>query len=248
MESPGALPRYKSIAALDKAITACTLCPRLVAWRNEVAITKRKSYADHDYWGKPVTGFGDPKAEIVIVGLAPGAHGANRTGRIFTGDSSGDFLFSSLHRSGLAKIATSENRHDGQELYGTRILCAVRCAPPDNKPSTEEKATCAPFMADEIELLMPTTKVFVALGNFAWTGLIAQLVSMDFAVPSPRPKFGHSAIFDAISAEGTSVRVIGSYHPSQQNTFTKKLTPPMLDEIFKLAKSTSAKSKKSGGN
>ena len=248
MESPGALPRYKSIAALDKAITACTFCPRLVSWRNEVAITKRKSYADHDYWGKPVTGFGDPKAEIIIVGLAPGAHGANRTGRIFTGDSSGDFLFSSLHRTGLAKIPISESRKDGQELYGVRILCAVRCAPPDNKPSTEEKATCAPFMADEIELLMPTTKVFVALGNFAWTGLIAQLVSMGFTVPSPRPKFGHNAIFEAISNEGKSIKVIGSYHPSQQNTFTKKLTPPMLDEIFKLAKSTSNKAKKSGRN
>ena len=248
MESPGALPRYKSIAALDKAITACTLCPRLVSWCNEVAITKRKSYADHDYWGKPVTGFGDSKAEIIIVGLAPGAHGANRTGRIFTGDSSGDFLFSSLHRTGLAKIPISESRKDGQELYGVRILCAVRCAPPDNKPSTEEKATCAPFMADEIELLMPTTKVFVALGNFAWTGLIAQLGSMGFSVPSPRPKFGHNAIFEAISKEGKSVKVIGSYHPSQQNTFTKKLTPPMLDEIFKLAKSTSNKAKKSGRN
>jgi len=248
MESPGALPRYKSIAALDKAITACTLCPRLVSWRNEVAITKRKAYADHDYWGKPVTGFGDPKAEIVIVGLAPGAHGANRTGRIFTGDSSGDFLFASLHRSGLAKIPISESRKDGQELFKVRILCAVRCAPPDNKPSTEEKATCAPFMADEIELLLPTTKVFVALGNFAWTGLITQLLSMDFIIPSPRPKFGRGAKFDAISPEGKTVRILGSYHPSQQNTFTKKLTPPMLDEIFAEAKSGSSKAKRSGRN
>ena len=216
-------------------IIACTLCPRLVEWREEVALTKRKSYTDHDYWGKPVTGFGDPKASIIIVGLAPGAHGANRTGRIFTGDSSGDFLFSSLHRSGLAKMPTSESRKDGQELYGVRILCAVRCAPPDNKPSNEEKATCAPFMANEIELLMPTAKVFVALGNFAWTGLISQLVNMGFAVPTPRPKFGHGVTFKAISSEGKGVKVIGSYHPSQQNTFTKKLTPPMLDGIFKMA-------------
>jgi uracil-DNA glycosylase family 4 len=245
MESPGALPRYKSIAALDKAITACTLCPRLVSWRNEVAITKRKSYADHDYWGKPVTGFGDPNAEIVIVGLAPGAHGANRTGRIFTGDSSGDFLFSSLHRSGLAKIAISESRKDGQELYGTRILCAVRCAPPDNKPSTEEKAMCAPFMSDEIELLLPTTKVYVALGNFAWTGLISQLLSMGFSLPSPRPKFGHGASFEVLGLEGKKIQVLGSYHPSQQNTFTKKLTPPMLDEIFALAKSKTSMKKRS---
>jgi len=235
MELLGALPKYKSIAALDKAITACTLCPRLVEWRQEVAITKRAAYLEHDYWGKPVTGFGDTKASIIIVGLAPGAHGANRTGRIFTGDSSGDFLFASLHRIGLAKLPTSESRSDGQELYRTRILCAVRCAPPDNKPTTEEKATCAPFMANEIELLMPTAKVFVALGNFAWTGLISQLVSMGFDIPTPRPKFGHGASFSATSKAGKSVKIIGSYHPSQQNTFTKKLTSPMLDGIFKMA-------------
>ncbi len=235
MESPGALPRFKSIAALDKAITACTLCPRLVEWREEVALLKRKSYIDHDYWGKPVTGFGDPKAEIIIVGLAPGAHGANRTGRIFTGDSSGDFLFSSLYRSGLAKLPISESRNDGQELYRTRILCAVRCAPPDNKPTTEEKITCSPFMANEIELLLPTTKVFVALGNFAWTGLLTQLSQMSFEIPTPKPKFGHGTTFWATSSEGKKVRIIGSYHPSQQNTFTKKLTPPMLDGIFKMA-------------
>jgi uracil-DNA glycosylase family 4 len=235
MESRGALPRFKSIAALDKAITSCTLCPRLVEWRQEVAIIKRKAYAEHDYWGKPVTGFGDPKAEIVIVGLAPGAHGANRTGRIFTGDSSGDFLFSSLYRSGLAKLPISESRQDGQELFKTRILCAVRCAPPDNKPSTEEKETCAPFMSNEIELLLPTAKVFIALGNFAWTGLIAQLSEMGFKIPTPRPKFGHGQAFSAITPAGTEIKVIGSYHPSQQNTFTKKLTPAMLDGIFKMA-------------
>ena len=239
MELRGALqtdkPHFKTIAALDKAIIACTRCPRLVEWREEVALTKRKSYADHDYWGKPVTGFGDPKASIIIVGLAPGAHGANRTGRIFTGDSSGDFLFSSLHRTGLAKLPTSDSRDDGQELYSTRILCAVRCAPPDNKPTPEEKTTCAPFMANEIELLMPTAKVFVVLGNFAWTGLIAQFVNMGFDVPSPRPKFGHGATFNATARDGKRVKIIGSYHPSQQNTFTKKLTPPMLDGIFKMA-------------
>lgn len=235
MESPGALPRYKSIAALDKAIIACTLCPRLVEWREEVAVVKRAAYAEQSYWGKPVTGFGDPQAEIVIVGLAPGAHGANRTGRIFTGDSSGDFLFPALHRAGLAKLPTSGSRDDGQELYRTRILCAVRCAPPGNKPTNEEKAACAPFMANEIELLIPTAKVFVALGNFAWTGLIAQLLSMNFDLPAPRPKFGHGALFTTRTQKGKEVQVIGSYHPSQQNTFTKKLTPAMLDEIFQMA-------------
>ena len=235
MELRGALPKYKSIAALDKAIIACTLCPRLVEWRQDVAITKRAAYSDQEYWGKPVTGFGDPKAEIIIVGLAPGAHGANRTGRIFTGDSSGDFLFPALHRAGLAKLPISESSQDGQELYRTRILCAVRCVPPNNKPTTEEKSTCAPFMANEIELLLPTAKVFVALGNFAWTGLITQFISMGFEVPSPRPKFGHAAIFTVRSKAGQELKVIGSYHPSQQNTFTKKLTPAMLDGIFKMA-------------
>ena len=235
MESRGALPKYKSLAALDKAIIACTLCPRLVEWRQDVAIEKRAAYSDQEYWGKPVTGFGDPKAEIIIVGLAPGAHGANRTGRIFTGDSSGDFLFPALHRAGLAKLPISESRQDGQELYRTRILCAVRCVPPNNKPTTEEKSTCAPFMANEIELLLPTAKVFVALGNFAWTGLITQFISMGFEVPSPRPKFGHAAAFIVRSKAGQELKVIGSYHPSQQNTFTKKLTPAMLDSIFKMA-------------
>lgn len=210
----------------------------MVEWREEVAITKRAAYADQSYWGKPVPGFGDSKAEIVIVGLAPGAHGANRTGRIFTGDSSGDFLFPALYRAGLAKLPISNSRGDGQELYRTRILCAVRCAPPGNKPTNEEKATCAPFMADEIELLLPTAKVFIALGNFAWTGLISQLRSMEFDLPAPRPKFGHGATFLTRSASGREIKVIGSYHPSQQNTFTKKLTPAMLDGIFQMANQT----------
>ena len=223
---------YGSMAALDQAIGDCTLCPRLVEWREEVALTKRKAYADQDYWGKPVSGFGDPKAQIVIVGLAPGAHGANRTGRIFTGDSSGDFLFASLHRTGLAKLPISDSRTDGQQLYATRILCAVRCAPPDNKPSIEEKVRCAPFMANEIELLLPTAKTFIALGNFAWTGLITQLKSMGFELPTPGSKFGHGVSFTATSKSEKKMVVIGSYHPSQQNTFTKKLTPDMLDDIF----------------
>jgi len=238
MEWPGALPskRFTSLAQLDKAVIGCKKCPRLVQWREEVAVVKRKSYADHDYWGRAVPGFGDEKAEIVIVGLAPGAHGANRTGRIFTGDSSGDFLYASLYRNGLAKIPTSHSADDGQELFKTRILCAVRCAPPDNKPSVEEKATCAPFMAAEIELLMPTARCFVALGNFAWTGLLAQLNAMGFDIPSPKPKFGHGVALTVTSPQGKTVRLIGSYHPSQQNTFTGKLTPAMLDGIFALAK------------
>jgi uracil-DNA glycosylase family 4 len=164
--------RIKSIADLDNAVIKCTACPRLVSWRKEVSITKRKSYENEKYWGKPVPGFGPADAKLVIVGLAPGAHGANRTGRIFTGDSSGDWLYRALHKAGLAKIPTSTSIDDGQELFNTRIICAVRCAPPDNKPSNEEKATCAPFMKREIELLLATAETFLVLGNFAWTALI----------------------------------------------------------------------------
>ena len=227
---------YKSLPLLDKAIVKCTLCPRLVEWREEVAITKRKSYEDQKYWGKPVPGFGPSDAQIIILGLAPGAHGANRTGRVFTGDSSGDWLYRALHKEGLAKIATSTSKNDGQELMNTRILCAVRCAPPDNKPSTDEKNTCAPFFANEISLLMPTAKVFVALGNLAWSQIYSTLTEMGETLPKPRPKFGHGAAFSFIGKDGTKRLVLGSYHPSQQNTFTGKLTEKMLDEVMKKAK------------
>jgi len=227
---------YKSLPLLDKAIIQCTLCPRLVEWREEVAITKRKSYEDQKYWGKPVPGFGPSDAQIVILGLAPGAHGANRTGRVFTGDSSGDWLYRALHKEGLAKTATSTSKNDGQELMNTRILCAVRCAPPDNKPSTDEKNTCAPFFTNEISLLMPTAKVFVALGNLAWSQIYSTLAEMGETLPKPRPKFGHGASFSFIGKDGTKRLVLGSYHPSQQNTFTGKLTEKMLDEVIKKAK------------
>jgi len=224
--------RIKSIADLDKAVIKCTACPRLVSWRKEVSITKRKSYENEKYWGKPVPGFGPADAKLVIVGLAPGAHGANRTGRIFTGDSSGDWLYRALHKAGLAKIPTSTSIDDGQELFSTRIICAVRCAPPDNKPSTEEKATCAPFMKREIELLLPTVKTFLVLGNFAWAALITQLTELGFKIPRPKPKFAHGAKFQVFSEEGQSFMIVGSYHPSQQNTFTGKLTQKALDEVI----------------
>uniref|UniRef100_UPI00404A610E uracil-DNA glycosylase family protein n=1 Tax=Candidatus Planktophila sp. TaxID=2175601 RepID=UPI00404A610E len=154
---------YKSIELLDKAIVKCHQCPRLVQWREEVAVTKRKSYENEKYWGKPVPGFGSTKPKMLIVGLAPGAHGANRTGRIFTGDSSGDWLYGSLHRIGIAKIPTSTSRDDGQELRDTRISMAVRCAPPENKPTTQERDTCAPFFVNELQLIAPTVRSFVAL-------------------------------------------------------------------------------------
>ena len=227
--------RIKSIADLDKAVIKCTACPRLVLWRKEVSITKRRSYENETYWGKPVPGFGPADAKLVIVGLAPGAHGANRTGRIFTGDSSGDWLYKALHKAGLAKNPTSKSIDDGQELIDTRIICAVRCAPPDNKPSNEEKATCAPFMKREIELLLPTAKSFLVLGNFAWSALITQLTDLGFAIPKPKPKFSHGATFNVFSPVGTKYKVIGSYHPSQQNTFTGKLTEKMLNSVIREA-------------
>jgi uracil-DNA glycosylase len=227
----------KSIKLLDQKIVACTKCPRLVEWREEVAVVKRKAYENEKYWGKPVPGFGPDNARIVIVGLAPGAHGANRTGRIFTGDSSGDWLYKALHKNGLASIATSTSVNDGQKLIDTRITCAVRCAPPDNKPSTDEKIECSDYLINEIDLLMPTARTFVALGSFAWSAIIKTLRALDHQISTPTPKFGHDESFTYIGPDGVKRLVIGSYHPSQQNTFTGKLTEPMLNSVIKKAKS-----------
>ena len=223
---------YKKLELLDKAIVKCRQCPRLVEWREEVAVTKRKAYENEKYWGKPVPGFGPSDARIVILGLAPGAHGANRTGRVFTGDSSGDWLYRALYKAGLATIPTSTSADDGQELIDTRILCAVRCAPPDNKPSTEEKATCTPFFENEIELLLPTAASFVALGSLAWETIYRTLKNLDCEMPTPRPKFGHGEKYAFIGSDGRKRQVVGCYHPSQQNTFTGKITEKMLDEVL----------------
>jgi uracil-DNA glycosylase family 4 len=231
------LPAIKSIKLLDQKIVSCTKCPRLVEWREEVAVIKRKSYENEKYWGKPVPGFGPENARIVIVGLAPGAHGANRTGRIFTGDSSGDWLYKALHKNGLATIPTSKSVDDGQMLIDTRITCAVRCAPPDNKPSTAEKIECSGYLVNEFELLMPTARSFVALGSFAWSAIIKSLRELNHQIATPTPKFGHGESFTWVGPDGIKRSVIGSYHPSQQNTFTGKLTEPMLNSIFKKAKS-----------
>jgi len=231
------LPAIKSIKLLDQKIVSCTKCPRLVDWREEVAVIKRKSYENEKYWGKPVPGFGPENARIVIVGLAPGAHGANRTGRIFTGDSSGDWLYKALHKNGLATIPTSKSVDDGQMLIDTRITCAVRCAPPDNKPSTEEKIECSGYLVNELELLMPTARSFVALGSFAWSAIMKSLRELNHRIATPTPKFGHGESFTWVGPDGIKRSVIGSYHPSQQNTFTGKLTEPMLNSIFKKAKS-----------
>jgi uracil-DNA glycosylase family 4 len=231
------LPAVKSIKLLDQKIVNCTKCPRLVEWREEVAVIKRKSYENEKYWGKPVPGFGPENARIVIVGLAPGAHGANRTGRIFTGDSSGDWLYKALHKNGLATIPTSKSVDDGQMLIDTRITCAVRCAPPDNKPSTAEKIECSGYLVNEFELLMPTARSFVALGSFAWSAIMKSLRELNHRIATPTPKFGHGESFTWVGPDGIKRSVIGSYHPSQQNTFTGKLTEPMLNSIFKKAKS-----------
>ena len=243
-ESPGPLARAKAtnvkavaakietIGQLDEAITHCTACPRLVAWREEVAVVKRKAYSDHEYWGKPIPGFGSDKPRLLIVGLAPGAHGANRTGRIFTGDSSGDWLYGSLHRIGIAKIPTSTSRDDGQKLKHTRINTAVRCAPPDNKPDTPERDMCAPWLKREIELTLPTVRAFVGLGAFAWNALLKTL--RDLGHPIPAVKFGHGAEY-AYSHSGVDYLLIASYHPSQQNTFTGKLTHDQLEAVLETA-------------
>ena len=226
---------YKKLELLDKAIVKCHQCPRLVEWREEVALTKRKAYEDEKYWGKPVPGFGPADAKLVVLGLAPGAHGANRTGRVFTGDSSGDWLYRALHKAGLAKIPTSTSSKDGQELIDTRILCAVRCAPPDNKPSTEEKSTCAPFFKNEIALLLPTAQSFLALGSLAWDSIYRTLKELECTVPTPKPKFGHGNCYSFTAPDGIKRQVLGCYHPSQQNTFTGKLTEKMLDSVIKSA-------------
>jgi uracil-DNA glycosylase family 4 len=230
-ENPEDVRRYAAAARrlpdLDAAVTRCRACPRLVAWREKVATEKRRSFADDIYWGRPVPGWGDEHPRLLIVGLAPAAHGGNRTGRIFTGDRSGDWLFASLHRVGLAVQPTSVRLGDGQALVGTRMLAAVRCAPPDNKPTPAERDTCAPWMDAEIAAVRPGLTVAVALGSFAWQALFASLDRLGDAVPRPRPRFGHGA-----EARVGDLLVLGCFHPSQQNTFTGRLTEEMLDQVL----------------
>jgi len=222
----------QTLTEVDGEIIKCNACTRLVKWREEVAVVKRKAYLDHDYWGKPIASFGVTQPRLMIVGLAPGAHGANRTGRIFTGDASGDWLFGSLHRIGIAKIPTSTVRDDGQKLKHTRITTAVRCAPPDNKPSNTERDMCAPWLLREFEFVLPTTRSFVGLGAFAWKALVNGLRELGHPVPSV--KFGHGAQ-TIYTHNGVEYLLIASYHPSQQNTFTGKLTQPMLDSVLEKA-------------
>ena len=206
----------------------CRACPRLVSWREEVARTGRAAYAGQSYWGRPVTGFGPSDARLAIVGLAPAAHGGNRTGRVFTGDRSGDWLFAALHRAGFARLAISVDADDGQKLIDARMLAAVRCAPPANVPTPSERDTCRPWMERELALLQPTLCVVVALGGFAWSVVWPVLTELGYTQPRPRPKFGH--LVEVLTPEG--LLVLASFHPSQQNTFTGRLTEPMLDAVF----------------
>ncbi len=215
-------------ATLDERVGECRACPRLVAWREQVATTKRAAFAGETYWGRPLSGLGPYDAPIAVVGLAPAAHGGNRTGRVFTGDRSADWLFAAMHRAGLANQPTSVAAGDGLVLRRARVLLAVRCAPPGNRPTPAERDTCRPWLARELQLLWPSLRAVVALGAFAWDALWPALRANGLAVPVPRTRFAHGAELTL----PTGVSLLGCYHVSQQNTFTGRLTEGMLDDVF----------------
>jgi uracil-DNA glycosylase len=223
-------PEARTLKALDDRLVACRACPRLVAWREETARVKRRAFAEWDYWGRPVPGFGPPDAPMAIIGLAPAAHGANRTGRMFTGDRSGEVLYAALHAVGLANQAEASHRGDGLELRGVRITAPVHCAPPENKPTPGERDTCRPWLRRELELLRPTLRAVVVLGAFGWQAAMPALSAAGWEVPRPRPVFGHGARYQLGSLD-----LFGCYHVSQQNTFTGRLTPAMLRTVLKTA-------------
>jgi uracil-DNA glycosylase family 4 len=223
-------------AAVDAMVSVCRACERLVEWREEVAIGKRRSFVDQPYWGRPIAGWGEVEPRVLIAGLAPAAHGGNRTGRIFTGDRSGDWLFASLFRVGLASQPTSEHAGDGLRLIGARMMAAVRCAPPANAPTPVERDTCSPWFRRELELVLPSTRAIVCLGKFGFDVLLNGLQSVGGEVPRPRPRFGHAVEY-VIPGPYGEVVVLGCFHPSQQNTFTGKLTEPMLDAVMTRARS-----------
>ncbi len=214
-----------ALAELEREVTVCRRCPRLVAWREEVARVKRAAFAGEQYWGRPLPGFGDPGARVLVLGLAPAAHGGNRTGRIFTGDHSGDWLFAGLWRAGFANQPTSVSRDDGLALRDCWVTAAVRCAPPANRPQPAERDNCLPWLERELALL-PAVRVVVCLGGFAWDAALRVLEA-----PRPRPKFGHG-----VEAAVGSRTLLGCFHPSQQNTFTGRLTEPMMDAVFTRAR------------
>jgi uracil-DNA glycosylase family 4 len=220
----------RSLARLTEEIVACRRCLRLVSWREEAARRPPRRFAGQTYWARPLPGFGDPKARILVVGLAPAAHGGNRTGRIFTGDQSGDCLFASLHRTGLANRPTSDAPGDGLRLGDCYVAAAVRCAPPANRPTPGERDNCLPYLGRELELLR-SVRVLVALGQFAWDAALRTVAMVGYPIPRPRPRFSHGA-----EVEIGPYVLVGSYHPSQQNTFTGVLTEGMLDQVFRRAR------------
>ncbi len=225
----------RALAALAREVEACRACPRLVAWREKAAANPPRRHAGETYWARPVPGFGDPAARLLLVGLAPAAHGGNRTGRVFTGDSSGDFLFAALHRAGFASQPESTRRGDGLSLRDAYVLAPVRCAPPDNRPTPGEFDRCRPFFAREWTLL-PRVRVVVALGGLAWASALRVLGDAGAAIPRPAPAFGHGAEA-ALDVPGRgAVTLLGSYHVSRQNTNTGRLTPAMFDTILERAK------------
>ncbi len=218
------------LAALAAEIHACRRCPRLVEWREERAADPPRRFRGEDYWARPLDGFGDPAARVAIVGLAPAAHGANRTGRMFTGDRSGEWLYAALHRARFANRPTSERRDDGLRLRDAYVTAVVRCAPPANRPAPEERDRCLPYLERELELLAGCATI-VALGAFAWDGALRAIRALGGDVPRPRPRFGHGA-----EAQAGRWALLGCYHPSQQNTFTGRLTEPMLDAVLARAR------------
>ncbi|MBT8338231.1 MAG: uracil-DNA glycosylase [Gemmatimonadetes bacterium] len=224
--------------ALQERITRCRACPRLVEWRERIAVEKRAAFRDQTYRGRPVPSFGDPDAPLLVVGLAPAAHGANRTGRMFTGDRSGDWLFGALHRAGFANQAGARSRDDGLRLTDVWITAAVRCAPPGNRPTPAERDACRPWLDEELDQMGPGLRAVVCLGGFSWAQTLRVLAARGWQVPRPRPRFTHGAEVRLTEvATGRHLTVLGSYHPSQQNTFTGRLTEPMFDAIWERARS-----------
>ncbi len=224
-----------TLAELVARQSVCRACPRLVAWREDLTVRRRKSFSSERYWGRPIPGWGEAEPSMLIVGLAPAAHGGNRTGRVFTGDRSGDFLYAALYRCGLAAKPDSVTAGDGQRLIGARIVAAVRCAPPDNKPTPAERLTCEPWLATEIAMVAASLRVIVCLGGFAWQALWPALRESGFEIPRPRPAFGHGTevvLRPRGNPSKPDVLLLGSYHPSQQNTFTGRVTPAMLDAVL----------------
>lgn len=233
---PLGVSRASTLAEVDAHVVECFACPRLVAWREEVGRVRRAAFADQTYWARPVPSFGDEEARVLVVGLAPSAHGGNRTGRMFTGDPSGDVLVAALHRVGMASQPTSVDAGDGLVLHGVRMVAPVHCAPPGNAPTPAERHRCSPYLGRELELLSATVRVAVVLGAFGWQALLGTLTDQGWAVPRPRPVFAHGAELDLVHPDGRRLTLLGCFHVSQRNVNTGLLTPAMLDAVLERAR------------